>query len=63
MLDKAIAHGKEHRKQYTGAKAIDRACRNHGRCEWCYANRKKHKILQDSRAMMRMQIYEKGECE
>ena len=38
-LNKAIEHGKEHRKQYTGAKAIDCTCRNHGSCEWCKSNR------------------------
>lgn len=35
MLDKAIANGKERRKPYRGAKAIDRSCRNHGGCIWC----------------------------
>lgn len=39
-LDKAIAHGKEHRKPYRGAKAIDGTCRNHGGCPWCEGNRK-----------------------
>ena len=34
MLGKAIASGKEKRKPYTGAKAIDRTCRNHGGCAW-----------------------------
>lgn len=38
-LDKAIEHGKEKRKPYTGAKAIDCSCRNHGSCEWCRVNR------------------------
>lgn len=38
-LDKAIEHGKEHRKPYYGAKAIDRTCRNHGTCVWCERNR------------------------
>lgn len=42
-LDKAIAHGKEHRKQYRGSKAIDGTCRNHGGCPWCEENRK-HKF-------------------
>lgn len=32
-LDKAIQHGKEHRQLYTGGKAIDRTCRNHGGCD------------------------------
>lgn len=39
MLDKAIQHGKEKRKQYYGAKAIDCTCRNHGSCSWCKENR------------------------
>lgn len=43
-LDKAIKYGKEKRKPYTGAKAIDCSCRNHGTCEWCKQNR-----LQQSR--------------
>ena len=38
-LDKAIEHGKEKRKPYTGAKAVDCTCRNHGSCEWCKTNR------------------------
>lgn len=39
-LDKAIQHGKEHRKSYFGSKAIDKTCRNHGGCPWCEENRK-----------------------
>lgn len=38
-LDKAIAHGKEHRKPYRGSKAIFASCRNHGGCPWCEENR------------------------
>ena len=38
-LDKAIEHGKEKRKPYRGAKAIDATCRNHGSCKWCEENR------------------------
>ena len=34
-LDKAIKYGKEKRKPYTGSKAIDCSCRNHGTCDWC----------------------------
>lgn len=34
-LDKAIKYGKEHRKPYRGAKALDPQCRNHGGCPWC----------------------------
>lgn len=38
-LEKAIASGKEHRKPYYGAKAVDSHCRNHGYCSWCSGNR------------------------
>ena len=49
-LDKAIEHGKEHRKEYRGSKEIDKTCRNHGGCEWCEENRK-HKYLVKEIAM------------
>ena len=47
-LDKAIEHGKERRKPYKGAKAVDKSCRNHGDCYYCeqdrlYKYKKKHK--------------------
>ena len=38
-LDKAIEHGKEHRKAYRKSQAIDMSCRNHGSCPYCYGNR------------------------
>lgn len=40
-LEKAIAHGKEHRKPYrdNDSKAFDPECRNHGGCVWCIKNR------------------------
>jgi len=34
-LNKAIQSGKEHRRPYKGAKAIDYMCRNHGLCSYC----------------------------
>ena len=43
-LEKAIKHGKEHRKSYYGAKAVDQACRNHGSCPWCMGNRLYHRL-------------------
>lgn len=43
-MNKAIKSGKEHRKEYRGAKAIAKSCRNHGSCKWCEMNRK-HKFL------------------
>lgn len=39
MLDKAILSGKEHRKEYYGAKAFDRQCRCGGSCGRCRENR------------------------
>ena len=48
-FDKAIEHGKEHRKPYKGSKAIDPTCRNHRGCPWCEENRlyqsKKAKLI------------------
>lgn len=38
-LNKAIEHGKEHRKQYRRAKAVDSSCRNHGGCPYCEEGR------------------------
>lgn len=38
-LKQAIAHKKEHRKEYYGFKAFDPACKNHGSCDWCNQNR------------------------
>jgi hypothetical protein len=38
-LEKAIQHGKEHRKPYRGSKRFDRSCRNHGGCPYCENNR------------------------
>jgi len=38
-LDKAIKHGKEKRKPYYGAQAVDATCRCHGSCEVCKGNR------------------------
>lgn len=39
MLNQAIAHGKEKRKPYKGAKSVDAQCRNHGSCSHCMSNR------------------------
>lgn len=46
-LNKSIESGKEHRKPYRGAKAIDSSCRNHGSCKYCRNNRL-HKYLKAS---------------
>lgn len=39
MLDKAIEHGKEHRKPYYHSGAFDLTCRPHGGCPWCESAR------------------------
>jgi len=44
-LEKAIKYGKEKRKSYRGAKAVDRSCRNHGDCPYCANNRRHNKRL------------------
>lgn len=39
-LDKAIAHGKEYRKQYTTiGKRVSKGCRNHSSCNRCREDR------------------------
>ena len=58
-LDKAIEHGKEKRKPYTGAQAKDRTCRNHGSCEWCLGNRQHHNRVEADRLDQRMEEFEK----
>lgn len=45
-LDKAIASGKEKRKPYRGAKAIDHTCRNHGSCPSCQKQVKYKRLKQ-----------------
>ena len=43
-LEKAIKHGKEHRKPYYGCRAVDPFCRSHGKCSFCF-NGRRHKVL------------------
>lgn len=38
-FNKAIAHRKERRRPYRGAKAISHECRNHGSCPYCEGSR------------------------
>ena len=37
--NKAIKHGKEHRRPYRGSRRFDHSCRNHGGCGYCRGNR------------------------
>lgn len=50
-LDQAIKHGKEHRKKYRHAKAVDTSCRNHGDCPHCKSDRtiQKQKMQQKAK--------------
>ena len=54
MLDKAIEHGKEHRKRFYRAKYYDRSCRCHGGCKWCEGNR----LFQFRKAKSRVEYVE-----
>ena len=60
-MTKAIKSGKEHRKEYYGAKAICRSCRNHGSCVICYGNRtyKNRKRLEKMLDLMNDMQYNK----
>ena len=62
-LDKAIKHKKEHRKPYTGSKAIDKTCRNHGGCQWCEENRKYQSLKELERCEQEMEEFESDEEE
>ena len=49
-LEKAIEHGKEHRKKYHGSKEFFRSCRNHGDCPYCRDGRL-HQIRREREKM------------
>lgn len=58
-LDIAIEKGREHRRPYRGAKAVDRTCCNHGgkgkrhngnQCLWCLGSR----MIRDTREKERI---------
>lgn len=53
--NKAIEHGKEHRRQYTKSKAVDKSCRNHGTCPYCRDNRLHNSIAKKLHAEQDMQ--------
>lgn len=38
-LEKAIEHGKEHRRKYYDSRRFDCSCRSHGSCSYCRSNR------------------------
>lgn len=45
-LIKAINSGRERRKQYHGAKAVDYSCCNHGSCPYCRGGRLRYRKLE-----------------
>jgi hypothetical protein len=49
-MDKAIKHGKEHRKPYYRSGRFDRTCRPHGGCPYCVGNRKHSEAMRIARA-------------
>lgn len=61
-LDKSINSGKEHRKPYRGAKAIDNTCRNHGSCVWCQENRIHKNEKRNLALEQRLKEFNQGAC-
>lgn len=61
-LDKAIEHGKEKRKPYYGAQAIDCTCRPHGSCEWCRSNRLYQQLRMEEASRQALDESEEEEC-
>lgn len=55
-LHKSIKSGKEYRKEYRKAKAVDPSCRNHGSCPWCEENRL-HKNKKINRLQLEIDYY------
>lgn len=51
-LEKAIAHGKERRREYRGVKSFASECRNHKSCPWCRRNRTRSIIKLDALARL-----------
>jgi hypothetical protein len=56
-IEKAILHGKEKRKPYRGAKAVDCWCRNHGSCSWCVSNRRHKFTKRETAAQAKQREY------
>lgn len=57
-LDKSIQSGKEHRKPYIKAKAVDKHCQNHGHCKWCESSRLYHILKMEASFKQSMKEYE-----
>lgn len=60
-LEKAIAHGKEHRKPYNDSRAVASECRNHGKCDYCLSNRMHGFEKQKQAAEQKLKEYWQGD--
>lgn len=60
-LCKAIYYGKEHRKEYRGAKRFDSTCRNHGSCSYCRDQRTYHKNRTEEHSRLDLTIWHSGQ--
>lgn len=61
LMDKAIEHGKEHRKPWRGSarsKNFDKTCRNHGSCDYCKFNRLHTFMKNDAAAKSKLKEWE-----
>lgn len=53
----------KNRQLYTGGKAIDRTCRNHGGCDWCRENRLHSSKVQQEIADAKLKEYQSMKIE
>lgn len=53
-FDQAIETGKERRRPYRGAKAVDATCRNHGTCPTCRRLRQYRNNMAEADAVEQM---------
>lgn len=56
-LKKAIASGKEHRKDFRGSERFDKTCRCHGGCPYCLGNRMHSTIVRKEAAKEELRDY------
>ena len=60
-LEKAIAHGKEHRKPYHDSRAVASECRNHAKCDYCLSKRMHSFKKQKQAAIQKLKEYWQGD--
>jgi len=56
-LKKAIASGKEYRKEFRGSKRFDKTCRCNGGCPYCLGNRMHSTIVRKEIAEEKLRDY------